>query len=68
MNSLEKELYRTRKTLFQVCQELGLDLDEALTPDIQECSNCSQWLLHRELKPDLDKYPVCKNCMIWYGF
>ena len=64
---LVKRLYKTRKTLLEVCQELGLDIDSAEYYPLDQCSNCSIWFKFTELEPDLDGNPICKVCDKLYG-
>lgn len=61
---LAKHLNRTRKSLFQVCKEYNIDIDD-IEDDIldqytQECSHCGIWGSDHRL--DLDDFPICKVC------
>lgn len=68
MNKVEKTLYKTRKTVQEACDECGVDFEDAVVSELEECSSCSIWLKHYQLKPDLDNNPVCKECLDYYGF
>jgi hypothetical protein len=68
MNELEKTLHRTRKTLWQVCDDLGLrDEADCVVTNLDNCSSCGIWLKHSSLTPDLDGNPICKECLTFYG-
>lgn len=67
MNKIEKSLYRTRKTLGQVCKELGIDIEDVTICDIDTCSSCSIWEKMFSLKEDLDGNLICKYCYDTYG-
>lgn len=66
---LAKRLDRTRKTLSEACQELGIDIDYVddfdLEQHITECSHCGIW--GTEHKQDDDKFAVCKLCFSLVG-
>lgn len=67
MNEVEKSLFRTRKTLRQVCSELNIDIDEADVYELDQCSSCSIWLKYIQLKTDADDNLICKQCWDAYG-
>ena len=67
MNELEKSLHRTRKSLIQVCKELGILELDCEVPTMDNCSSCGIWRMVTELRPDLDKNPICKECFVFYG-
>jgi hypothetical protein len=67
MNDLENGLYRTRKTIREVCRELDLDFDLVYVTNLSECSDCNIWLKHAQLKPDLDDNPICPQCLRFNG-
>jgi len=67
MNELESALYRKKRTLYEVCQEFGIDVDDAEIPTLETCSNCSIWFKSVELILDLDGNPICKICRRFYG-
>lgn len=59
---LELALFKTRRTLYDTCVELGID-PEQIDPDlllVAQCSHCSVW--NRELITDLDDNPICRYC------
>lgn len=61
---LAKYLSRTRKTLFEACRELDIDIeyvdDHTLEQHVCECSHCGIWGTDHLL--DLDGFPLCKVC------
>ena len=67
MNKLESTLYRSRRTLLDVCREMGLDIDTVELKELETCSSCSIWRKTRELKDDLDGNPICPECVRFYG-
>lgn len=67
MNELEQALYRKKKTLLEVCEEFGIEVDDADISNIETCSNCSIWYKSKELILDLDDNPICKTCYKFYG-
>lgn len=67
MNKLERTLYKSRKSFRQACREAGVDIEEADTPELAECTSCNIWLKHSELTPDLDENPICPACHRFYG-
>lgn len=67
MNDLEVGLYRSHKTIREVCRELNLDFEEVYVNNLSECTDCGIWLKHRELQPDLDDNPICSHCMRFNG-
>jgi len=67
MNEVESTLHRTRKTLWQVCNELGIDQAECKVLSLDTCSSCGIWLKITRLIPDLDGNPICNECYTHYG-
>lgn len=67
MNELETTLHRTRKTLWQVCDELGLAEEACKVVNLDNCSSCGIWLKISSLRPDIDKNPICNECYTFYG-
>lgn len=61
---LEINLSNTRKHLWQVCLELGLDpkLIELAKLELDQCSHCGIWLKPKKLVQDLDNNPICRYC------
>lgn len=66
MTPLESALNRTRKTILEVCRELGIEYTDSL-PNIDQCNSCGIWLKKSKLIPDLDKNPICNECLTFYG-
>lgn len=61
---LIKELNGTRKRLFEVCEDLGLDYDDILESGdigITQCSHCNMW--STKIVQDLDDNPICNYCL-----
>ena len=67
MNEVEKYLVRSRKTIVQICEELGIEIEDVKIENIDQCSSCSIWLKFNELKKDLDDNPIYKHCWMAYG-
>jgi alpha-D-ribose 1-methylphosphonate 5-triphosphate diphosphatase PhnM len=62
--NLANQLNRSRKTLWEVCQELSIDFatidDHTLEQHVQECAHCGVWgTQHRR---DEDGFFVCNLC------
>ena len=68
MNEIEQLLYRTRNTVLDARLELDLEVEAVDINNIAACSSCGIWLRPKELKPDQDGLPICKDCLRWYGF
>jgi hypothetical protein len=66
---LVKRLSNTRKTLFEICKEYDIDLEEVdidvLQTYIDQCSHCNIW--STKLVPDLDDNPICPLCVRLVG-
>lgn len=60
---LEAELKGSRKSIRQVCEELGIDIPEHV--NLVQCSHCSVWA--KTLREDLDGNPICGVCLTFYG-
>lgn len=67
MNEYENHLYRKKKTLLEVCNELGIDVSDFPLENLETCSSCSIWYKSTELILDLDSNPICKVCKRFYG-
>ena len=67
MNSVQTALYRKKVTLLEVCEEFGIDIEDADVGSLETCSNCSIWHKALELVLDLDGNPICKTCWRFYG-
>lgn len=67
MNEVQTALYRKKRTLLEVCEEFGIEVDEADIGTLETCSNCSIWYKGPELISDLDGNPICKTCWRFYG-
>lgn len=67
MNKLESFLIRTRKTVIEGCDAVGIKIENAELNNIEECSSCGVWYSKKALIPDLDGNPICKVCYDYYG-
>lgn len=68
MTQLSKHLYKTRKNLLEVCAEFDIEYDlDSLELSVEQCSSCNIWLKPKELHEDLDKNPICGDCLRFYG-
>ena len=67
--TLTKHLNKTHKPLYQVCNELGIDIDsldvQELSKHIDQCTHCGVW--SKQLVPDLDDNPICPICVKLIG-
>jgi hypothetical protein len=61
---LKTHLNKTYKPLYEVCKELGIDMDgldvQELVKHIDQCTHCGIW--STKLIPDLDENPICNTC------
>lgn len=61
---LTKHLNKTRKSIVDVCRDLGIDLDDVedyyLDKHIMQCSHCDIW--GTDHIADLDENPICLVC------
>jgi hypothetical protein len=72
-NPLQKKLIRelngTRRSLREVCEDLGIDYDELTDGEvdlgIEQCTHCNLW--STKLIPDLDFNPICSYCVDLIG-
>ena len=67
MNVLELELYRRYTSLKAACEEIGLDLAEAETPNLTQCAHCGIWEKSGRLVRDLDDDLICTMCVRFFG-
>ena len=62
---LKNNLNKTYKPLYQVCKDLGINMDtidvQELTKHIDQCTHCGVW--STKLVPDLDDNPICGYCV-----
>ena len=66
---LKNNLNKTYKPLYQVCKDLGIDMDtidvHELAKHIDQCTHCGVW--SSKLIPDLDENPICGYCVKLIG-
>lgn len=61
-------LYRTRKTLKEVCEEYGIEYDPNMnTYPLAQCASCSIWHNYDKMPVDLDGNKICYTCLDTYG-
>ncbi len=63
-NKLIKALKGTRKRLFEVCEDLGIDYEDILESGdlgITQCTHCNTW--STRTVQDLDDNPICNYCL-----
>ena len=62
---LAKHLNKTRKSLYEVCEELNIDYEQVcmwtLDEHVQQCAHCDIWTV--QPVQDLDNNPICKVCL-----
>ncbi len=64
---LVDSLYRTNQSIVNACLELGLEYEQDMLEDLEQCSHCSIWYHSYELMPDIDDNNLCKFCEEYYG-
>ncbi len=64
---LSAELKGTRRSLTEICDEMGIDYDEVEFDKllVGQCSHCNTW--SDRLIPDLDDNPICRFCVDLVG-
>jgi hypothetical protein len=67
MNNVERVLSRTHKTLHEACIEAGIDLVDAVTPNLDSCANCGIWHTKGKMRKDRDGDVICELCRMYYG-
>lgn len=60
---LEAELKGSRKSIRQVCEELGIEIPAYIS--LVQCTHCNIWA--KNLRDDLDGNPICGVCFTFYG-
>lgn len=65
MNPVESELINTRKSVLEVCEDLGYNNISEVEIHLEQCSSCGLW--QTKLIPDLDGNGICKYCYASYG-
>lgn len=62
---LAKQLDRTRKSLWDICEELDIDYFSVdltkLEENIVQCTHCDIWTINPV--QDLDNNPICRVCL-----
>lgn len=58
----ERALVKTRKTLYEVCRELYIDVPDLGELCVDQCSHCSVWHYQYKLREDLDGNLICGYC------
>lgn len=62
---LAKHLDRTRRPVWDVCRELGIDYESVdvytLEKYITQCTHCDIWT--KQPVQDLDNNPICTVCL-----
>jgi len=62
MQNLERSLLKTRRNLWEVCRELGIDEPDLELLTINQCAQCNTWHYIFKLREDLDGSPICSYC------
>jgi hypothetical protein len=66
---LAKHLTKTRKTIYQACEDIGLDVDSVDYYDFdkycKQCTHCDIWGTNHV--QDLDDNPICTLCLRLVG-
>jgi hypothetical protein len=67
MINVDQYLYRTRKSIRQVCTENGIAFDDAQVIAVDSCTSCNIWQKPRDLRLDLDENLICRQCYDHFG-
>jgi hypothetical protein len=67
LNRLEEELYRRYTSLHTACEDIGLDIALAETPNLTQCAHCGIWERTGRLVRDLDNDVICTICVRFVG-
>ncbi len=67
MAPLDTILHRTRKTVLEAAAELGHNDISVGDITLDQCNSCGIWLKPSRLHLDLDKNPICNDCLTFYG-
>lgn len=67
MLEIEKTLYKTRKSLLDVCSEFDVEYIDSGEISLKQCNSCGIWLKPQQLLPDLDGLDICNDCLTYYG-
>ena len=67
MSELSSFLYRTKISIPDACEELGIEYNKDDLEDLSSCTHCGIWYWEYELIPDLDENNICKFCSQYYG-
>lgn len=62
VDKIEYNLVKTRKSLKDVCDELGIDMPDIDELVVSQCTQCSVWHYNYKLIEDLDGNMICKYC------
>jgi hypothetical protein len=62
IDKLERALLKTRRSIREVCHELGIDDPDLDLLTIGQCASCSVWHYNYKLHEDLDGSPICTYC------
>jgi hypothetical protein len=62
MQNLERALLKTRRNLWDVCRELGIEEPDFELLTVGQCAHCSVWHYSYKLQEDLDGSPICTYC------
>lgn len=67
MTPVANALYKTKRTLKEVCGEFGIPLSECGFDPLETCSNCDIWYKKKEMLLDLDSNLICRVCFKFFG-
>jgi len=62
IDRVERTLLKTRKTLFEVCRDLDVEIPDRDDLVVDQCSHCGTWNYKYKLNEDLDGNPICNYC------
>lgn len=62
IDKIERALQKTRRSLYEVCRELNIEVPDAEDLLVAQCTHCSTWNFKYKLNEDLDGNPICRYC------
>lgn len=65
MNAIELALFKSRKSVLEVCTDLMIEYSSEIEIQLKQCNSCGVWL--KTMKRDLDGSDICTYCLDAYG-
>jgi hypothetical protein len=67
LNEVERALYKSRKSLLEVCREFDVEYTLDSEISLGQCASCGIWLRFSQFRKDLDGLDICNECYTFYG-